>query len=103
MSPACTLSSAGKHRFLIGAAVAVAIFSAVGGMAVGLATGSKTLGAATASVPPCDTNGLGVIQNLSGTNVVSVAISGLASACGGGTLSATVNSGSANSSGSATV
>jgi len=72
-------------------------------MAVGLATGSKTLGAATASVPRCDTNGLGVIQNLSGTNVVSVAISGIASACGGGSLSATVNNGTAFSRGSATV
>ena len=55
------------------------------------------------AVPRCTTSGLPVIQTLSGANVVSVVVSAVPAACGGGTLQLTVNNGSAQSSGSTAV
>lgn len=43
------------------------------------------------------------MQDLSGGTIVSVTIGGLPAGCGGATAQATVNNGSANASGSATV
>jgi hypothetical protein len=44
-----------------------------------------------------------VIQNLSGANVISVTVGGIASGCATGTLSATVDNGTSSSSGTGTV
>jgi hypothetical protein len=77
--------------------------AAVLGFASSLAQGSGALGAGSASVPECDTNGVTVVPNLSGSTIVSVAVGSVDSACGGATLSAAVNNGTASSSGSGTV
>ena len=74
------------------------------GVAIGLAASiglaANSLGASKLTVPRCTSAGLGAIQNLSGSNVVSVTISSLPASCGGATVQATVNNGSTNSSGS---
>jgi hypothetical protein len=87
---------------LVGVVAALVLWP-VAGFASNLSPGSKTLGASSASVSRCDTDGVGVIQNLSGSNVVSVTVSGIASACAGAVLSATVDNGSTFSTGSAIV
>jgi hypothetical protein len=73
------------------------------GFAAGLPSTSKTLGSGNTSVSACDTDGVSIIQNLSGANVVSVTIGGIAPACGGGTLSVAVDNGTVSSSGSGAV
>ena len=82
------------------AAVAAAV---VVGAAASLAVTSGSLGAGSVLLPRCTTAGLGVIQNLSGSNVISVTVSGLPVACGNGTLLVAVNDGTASSTGSTTV
>ena len=94
------------RSLVVAAATSVAaatLLSAVLGFGSSLPQSSRTLGANAASVPRCDTDGVTVVQNLSGSNVVSVTVSGIAGACGGGSLSLDVNNGMANSSGSGTV
>ncbi len=71
--------------------------------AASMSAASASLGAGRASTPRCTTAGLSVVQNLSGGNVASVTIASLPAACGGATLSVTVNNGTANAGGSATV
>lgn len=87
---------------LTGGLAALAASVAVGA-AASLAAGSGSLGAGSVAMPRCTTAGLGVIQNLSGSNVISVTVSGLSSACGNGSLQVAVNNGTASSTGSATV
>jgi hypothetical protein len=81
----------------------VAVVSLTVGNAASLSTGSKSLGAIGVAVPRCDTDGFTILQNLSASNVVSVTVGGIAVACATGTMSATLNNGLLNSSGSATV
>ena len=76
---------------------------ATAAFAEALALEDGSLGVAMVSTPRCTTAGLGVIQNLTGTNVVSVTVSGLPSGCGGATLQLTVNNLLTSSSGSATI
>lgn len=83
--------------------VLIGALSVVIGAAASVALSSSTLGAARATTPRCTTAGLTVFQNLSAGTVVSVSVGGLPAACGGATLQATLNNGSANSSGSAAV
>jgi hypothetical protein len=73
------------------------------GAAASLAVTSSTLGAASTSTPRCTAAGLSVVQNLSGTTVISVTVSGLPAACGTATLQVAVNNGVANATGSAAV
>jgi hypothetical protein len=89
---------------IIGAAalVAAALFATVG-HASSLSTGAQSLGAGSSAVAMCDANGVTVLQVLTANNVSSVTISGIAAACGGGTLSVTVNNGTTNSTGTAAV
>jgi hypothetical protein len=89
---------------IIGAAalVAAALFATVG-HASSLSAGAQSLAAGKSAVAMCDTNGVTVVQVLTGNNVSSVTISGIAAACGGGSLSVTVNNGTANSTGTAAV
>jgi hypothetical protein len=79
----------------------------VAGIAVAFAAAltfdGRSLGMDTEIVPRCASAGLGVLQNVSGTTVVSVTVSGLPSACGSATLQVTVNNLVTSSSGSATV
>jgi hypothetical protein len=81
-------------------AIMVAIVPA---LAAGLSTTSASLGGSGATVTRCDSDGVGVIGNLSGSNVVSVTVSNLAPACGSGSLSVTVSNGSTNSTGTGVV
>ena len=87
----------------LGAIVLVALAAALSGAAASLALTSGSLGAASAASPRCTTAGLSVLQNLSGTTVISVTIGNLPAGCAGATAQATVNNGVTNSSGSATV
>ena len=73
------------------------------GAAASLNLTSGTLGANRLATPRCTTANLSVLHNLSGSNVASVTVSGLPAACGGGTLQAAVNNGTASSTGSAAV
>ena len=77
------------------------------GLAVGSAatigSAPRSIAAARVSVPRCTSAGLLVLPNLSGANVASVTISAIPASCGGATIQATVDNGTANSGGSATV
>jgi len=83
------------------------VISVTSGLAVGaaasLSVSAGDLGAAHQSVARCGTASLSVIQNLSGSNVISVTVGGLPSTCGSSTLQLTVYNGSTTSSGSAAV
>lgn len=72
-------------------------------LAASLGFNGRTLGMAAVSTPRCTSAGLGLIQNLSASTVVSVTVSSLPSACGSATLQVTVNNLLTSSSGSATV
>ena len=89
--------------WLLVTAASVALASVSVGHAASLAMGSKSLGAQSAAVPKCDTDGFTLVHNLSVSNVVSVTVGSIAAACAAGVLSVTVNNGLTNSSGSATV
>ena len=73
------------------------------GAAASLAMSGATLGANVATVQRCMSTGPSVIQNLSGSTVVSVTVSGLPSTCGGATIQATINNQTTSASGSNTV
>ena len=73
------------------------------GLAANLGVTARTAGAGTASVARCDTDGISPIPTISGTNVVSVTVSGIASACGGGQASLRLSNGTTASTASATV
>lgn len=86
------------------AAVIMMIAAAITfGLAASLLFGSQTFAGGSAAVAPCDSDGVSVVRTLSGTNVVSVTVGGIASACGNGALSVTVSNGITNVSGSAVV
>jgi len=68
-----------------------------------LAFGGGSLGMASTNTPRCTSAGLGLIQNLSGSNVISVTVNSLPSACGNATLQVTLNNLTTSSGGSATV
>ena len=93
-----------RRRGPVGLAVAVALaLAAVPGFASGLTWTAKTHGANQASVSHCDADGVTVIQNLSGANVISVTVGGIAAGCATGTLSVTVDNATTSSSGTGTV
>ena len=71
--------------------------------AASLGAGTASLGAGAIATPRCTTSGLAVTQNLSGTSIASVTVTGVPSTCGAGTMYATVNNGSASSSGSSAI
>lgn len=85
------------------AVVGTAALLATLGFASSLPTATKKLGASSAAVARCDTDGVTILQNLSGTNVASVTVGSIASSCGGATLSLTFNNGTTSSSGSGAV
>lgn len=72
-------------------------------LAASLTLNEDSLGAASVSMPRCTSAGLGVVQNLSGSNVISVTVSNIPGACATATLQATVNNTVTSSGGSATV
>ena len=90
------------HR--VAALLAVAAIScAAVAFAASLAFDGRSLGMDTRATPRCTSAGLAVIQNVSGTTVISVTVSGLPSACGNASLQVAVNNQVTSSTGSATV
>jgi hypothetical protein len=87
----------------LGLVLAIVLSGTVIGAAASLNLTTSTVGANRLAAPRCTTANLSVLQNLTGSNVVSVTVSGLPVACGGGTLQAAVNNGTANSTGSTAV
>jgi hypothetical protein len=85
------------------AAIGAVVLFAIVGHATTIGTASTTVGAGRANVARCDTDGVTVTQVLTGNNVTVVAVAGIASACGTGSLSATINNGTTSSTGVATV
>ena len=71
--------------------------------AASLAFDGRSLGMDAETTPRCTNVGLAVIQNVSGTTVTSVTVSGLPPGCGNATLQVTVNNQVTSSGGSATV
>ena len=84
---------------LAGLGAAAAIY----GTAASLSFNSQQAGAGNSAVPKCSTAGMTTFENVSGSNIVSVAVSNVDSACAGGTLSLTVSNGTTTGSGSAAV
>ncbi len=84
-------------------AAMIVVLGTVAAFAASLSFDGGSLGMASTSTPRCTSAGLGLIQNLSGSNVISVTVSSLPSACGNATLQATLNNTSTSSGGSATV
>jgi hypothetical protein len=93
-----------RTHWIIAGTVAAVTLAAIGfGYAASQSFGTKTLGGNNAAVSRCDTDGVTIVHNLSGSNVISVTIGSIASACATATLSVDVNNGTANSTGSGTV
>jgi hypothetical protein len=91
-----TVTSLGVLATLAAASVTV-------GRANSLGSGSKGLGNGSAAVSACYEAEMGIVQNLSSSNVVSVKVSGIAAACGNAPIKVTLNNGTTSSSGSGTV
>jgi hypothetical protein len=85
------------------AAVGAALLFVTVGHAAGITPSSTGLGAGRTAVIACDTNGVTVVQVLTGTNVTGITVGAIDASCGGETLSVTVNNGTTNSTGTATV
>lgn len=83
-------------------AIAMTAAFALSAAAASLGAVSGTLAAGTSAVDRCNADGVATRANLSGTDVVSVTVSGIAAACGGLTLKATVT-GATSSEGSTTI
>lgn len=94
---------AGHHRLARIATLGATLAAIAGAFGASLALGTASLGGASTTAARCTAAGLSVLQNLSGTNVVSVTVGNLPSTCGGATLQAAVSNGSTSSTGSATV
>ena len=84
-------------------AAMIVVLGTVAAFAASLSFDGGSLGMASTSTPRCTNAGLGQIQNLSGSNVVSVTVSNLPAACGNATLQVSLNNTSTSSGGSATV
>jgi len=81
----------------------IAIAGAGVAFAAALTFDGRSLGMDAETTPRCTTAGLGVIQNVSGSTVISVTVSSLPSGCGNATLQVAVNNQVTSSSGSTTV
>lgn len=81
-----------RKAALIGIALAT-LLTLRWGAAAGVATTSGTLSAGAASVPRCDTDGVKVTQVLSGSTISDVLVEGIAPACAGSVVTATIATG----------
>jgi hypothetical protein len=88
--------------FLI-AGIAIIAVPVSFGLATSMSSSTDTLASNNVAVGRCETDGITVLQNLSGGNIVSVTLGQIASACGNGSLNASVNNGLTSSTGSGTV
>lgn len=88
-----------RKRLAIVLATAVAVFGAVFAFAASLGVSSATLGAGSGVVSSCDTNGVTTTYGTtysSGYIVNSITVTGIAAACDGLTVSATLTGTGAN-------
>jgi hypothetical protein len=83
--------------------IVIAIAGAGVAFAATLTFDGRSLGMDAETTPRCTTAGLGVIQNLSGSTVISVTVSSLPPGCGNATLQVAVNNLVTSSGGSTTV
>jgi hypothetical protein len=90
-------------RVVLSAAGGGVVVGASIALAASLSLSSDSIGAGTASTGRCTNAGLSVVQNLSGSNVASVTVGSIPSACGGATLLVSVTAGATTGSGSASV
>lgn len=78
-------------RLLTGIAAGLLLFGLVFGAAASLSTSSLgTVGAVSATVASCDTDGIGIAFTDSGLNLGDVVVSGIHDDCDGLTLTATI-------------
>jgi hypothetical protein len=87
----------------VAVAALIVVLGSVTAFAASISFGGGSLGMASTSTPRCTNAGLGLIQNLAGSNVISVTVNNLPSACGNATLQVTLNNLTASSGGSASV
>lgn len=97
-----------KRSILIVGALGFIVLSwmLIPGLATNMSHSAQTLGTATASISKCDPDGMAaepVNQLIPPYDVVGVSVTQISSACGGGSLRATVDNGVTSSEGSATV
>ena len=89
-----------KKKLIFGLAVGAAAFAGVFAMAASLAVGSNSLGAGTADVASCDPDGVdhayttAYASSIPGYKVDTVKITGIAAACDGYDIKATLLNGS---------
>jgi hypothetical protein len=85
-----------KKKLIFGLAVGAAAFAGVFAMAASLAVGSNSLGAGTADVASCDPDGVDhaydteFATGLPGYRVIEVEVTGIAAACEGYDIKATL-------------
>lgn len=85
-----------KKKLIFGLAVGVAAFAGVFAMAASLAVGSNSLGAGTADVASCDEDGVDHVyttaydSSVPGYKVATVEVTGIAAACNGYDIKASV-------------
>ena len=97
-----------KKKLVLGLAIGAASFAAVFAMAASLTVGSNSLGAGNADVASCDTDGVAhsyttsFASGLPGYKVDTVVVTGIAAACNGYDIKATVMDTSDNALTSAT-
>jgi hypothetical protein len=84
--------SRGLIRLLATLAVVIA-GTAIVGRAAGLAASSNTIGAGQVATPRCTSSAVTVVETVTTTYVTGLTLSNIPSACGGGTISATIAEG----------
>jgi hypothetical protein len=93
------LTNLPRRRLVIVLVAATAVFGAVFAFAASLGVSSASLGAGDAVVSSCDTNGVSASYSTtysSGYKVSAITVSGIAAACDGKTVSATLTGTGAN-------
>jgi hypothetical protein len=93
----------GVRVVALGAAGLVVLAAVMVGHAASVGVSGRTVGAGAATVPACDSDGFNVSQAVSGMNVGTVTVSGIAATCAGGTMSVTVNNGATTATSTALV
>lgn len=76
---------------------AVLLGSVVIGRAASLATGARSLGSGAVPLAACDSDGFTVLRAVGDLTVASVTVGGIAATCAGGTMSVSLNNGTATS------
>jgi len=73
------------------------------GLAAGLNVGSRRAAAGQATISRCDSDGVLTVPNVTGSNVVTVSVSGISAACAGGAATLRLSNGATSSTATGTV